>query len=56
MDKYTVVEILPPKEFIGKTLAELGLRSPCDTDILWIKDSAILLVLGKRDDIEKIKA
>jgi trk system potassium uptake protein TrkA len=47
-DEYTIVEIAPPKNFIGKTLAELKLRNKYNI-------SDILLVLGKPDDIEKIK-
>jgi len=72
-DEYDIVEIAPPKEFIGKTLAELGLRSKYGINILavrglvpekitmnpggafTIKDSDILLALGKPDDIEKMK-
>lgn len=72
-DEYDIVEIAPPKEFIGKTLAELKLRSKHEINILavrglvpekitmnpggafTIKDSDILLALGKPDDIEKMK-
>jgi trk system potassium uptake protein TrkA len=72
-DEYTIVEIAPPKNFIGKTLAELKLRNKYNISILavkglvpesitmnpggsfTVKDSDILLVLGKPDDIEKIK-
>ncbi len=72
-DEYTIVEIAPLKEFIGKTLAELRLRNKYNISILavrglvpetltmnpggsfTVKDSDILLVLGKPDDIEKIK-
>lgn len=72
-EEYTIVEIAPPKEFIGKTLAELGLRNKYHISIIavrglvperitlnpggafTIKDSDILLALGKPDDIEKIK-
>ncbi len=72
-EEYDIVEIAPPKEFIGKTLAELGLRSKYGINILavrglvpekitmnpggafTIKDSDILLALGKPDDIEKMK-
>ncbi|MFB0507649.1 MAG: TrkA family potassium uptake protein [Thermodesulfobacteriota bacterium] len=72
-DEYNIVEIAPPKEFIGKTLAELRLRSKYHINILavrglvpeeitmnpggtfTIKDSDILLALGRPDDIEKIK-
>ncbi len=72
-EEYTVVEIAAPKEFIGKTLAELKLRNKFNISILavrglipetitlnpggtfTVKDSDILLVLGKPDDIDKIK-
>lgn len=72
-DEYEIVEIAPPKEFVGKNLAELGLRSKYDISILavrglvpekitmnpggsfTVKDSDTLLVLGKPEDIEKIK-
>ncbi len=72
-DEYNISEIAPPKEFIGKTLAELKLRSKYEINILavrglvpekitmnpggafTIKDSDILLALGKPDDIEKMK-
>jgi trk system potassium uptake protein TrkA len=72
--EYDIVEIAPPKDFIGKTLAELRLRNKYNISILavrglvpesitmnpggsfTVKDSDILIVLGKPDDIEKIKA
>jgi trk system potassium uptake protein TrkA len=72
--EYDIVEIVPPKDFIGKTLAELRLRNKYNISILavrglvpesitmnpggsfTVKDSDILIVLGKPDDIEKIKA
>jgi len=72
-EEYDIFEIAPPKEFIGKTLAELRLRSKYHLNILavkglvpetitmnpggafTVKDSDILIALGKPDDIEKIK-
>jgi trk system potassium uptake protein TrkA len=36
-DEYDIVEIAPPKEFIGKTLAELGLRSKYGINILAVR-------------------
>jgi trk system potassium uptake protein TrkA len=72
-EEYDIVEIAPPKEFIGKSLAELRLRSKYHLNILavkglvpesitmnpggafTVKDSDILIALGKPDDIEKIK-
>lgn len=71
--EYDIVEIAPPKDFIGKTLAELRLRNKYNISILavrglvpesitmnpggsfTVKDSDILIVLGKPDDIDKIK-
>ena len=72
-DEYNIVEIAPPKEFIGKTLAELHLRTRYHISILavrglipetitmnpgggfTVKDSDILIALGKPKDIERIK-
>ena len=72
-EEYDIVEIAPPKDFIGKTLAELKLRSKYHISILavrgivpetitmnpgggfTIKDSDILIALGKPEDIEKIR-
>jgi trk system potassium uptake protein TrkA len=72
-DEYNIVEIAPPKKFIGKTLAELELRNKYNISILavrglvpekitmnpggsfTVKDSDILIALGKSEDIEKIK-
>jgi trk system potassium uptake protein TrkA len=72
-DEYNIVEIAPPKEFIGKTLAEIELRNKYNISVIavkglvpetltmnpgggfMIKDSDILIVLGKPDDIEKIR-
>ena len=72
-DEYNIVEIAPPKEFIGKTLAELELRNKYNISIIavkglvperitlnpggafTVKDSDILLALGKPDDIKKMK-
>ena len=72
-EEYNLVKIAAPKEYIGKTLAELKLRNKYNINILavrglipetitmnpggtfTVKDSDILLVLGKSDDIDKIK-
>jgi trk system potassium uptake protein TrkA len=72
-EEYAIAEIAPPKEFIGKTLAELHLRSKYHITILavrglvpetitmnpgagfTVKDSDILIGLGKPEDIEKIR-
>ncbi len=72
--KYIIAEIAPVQEFVGKTLAELKLRSQYNVNVIGIKelvpenfivvppadfiikDSDVLLVIGTRDDIKKIKA
>jgi trk system potassium uptake protein TrkA len=72
-EEYNVVEIAPPREFIGKSLAELSLRNRYNINIIGvrgvvpekitmnpggtfvIKDSDILLALGRSEDIRKIK-
>ncbi len=72
-EEYNILEIAPPKEFVGKTLAELMLRNKYNITVLavrgivpekitmnpggafTIKDSDILLALGKPEDIKKIK-
>jgi trk system potassium uptake protein TrkA len=71
--EYSIVELAPPKNFIGKTLGELQLRSRYGINVLAvrqlvpekfiinpganfvIKDSDILYVLGRQEDIEKVK-
>ncbi len=71
--EYSIIELAPPKNFIGKTLGELELRSRYGINVLavrqlvpekliinpganfLIKDSDILYVLGKQEDIEKLK-
>lgn len=70
---YLIAEIAPVSEFVGKTLAELQLRTKYSIDVIgirqlvpesfvlvpradfMIKDSDVLLVIGTRDDIKKIK-
>ncbi|MBN1907753.1 MAG: TrkA family potassium uptake protein [Deltaproteobacteria bacterium] len=72
-DDYDLVQVGPPREFIGKTLAELNLRARYNVNIIaikelvpdnfilvppagfLIKDSDILIMLGKTDDIKKIR-
>ncbi|MCD6166629.1 TrkA family potassium uptake protein [candidate division KSB1 bacterium] len=69
----SVIEIVPPKEFIGKTLSELNLRNKYGIQVLVvkemipekvslipradykIKDSDILVVIGKDKDLKKIQ-
>jgi len=73
-EDYDLVQVGPPKEFIGKTLKELNLRARHNVHIIAInelvpenfvlvppadfviKDSDVLIMLGKSEDIKKIKA
>ncbi|MDX9788704.1 MAG: TrkA family potassium uptake protein [Desulfobacterales bacterium] len=73
-DEYDLVQVGPPREFIGKNLKELNLRAKYNVHIIAIKelvpenfilvppasfvikDSDILMILGKSEDIRKIKA
>jgi trk system potassium uptake protein TrkA len=73
-EDYDLVQIDPPKEFIGKSLKEINLRAKYNVHIIAInelvpenfvlapsanfviKDSDILIMLGKSNDIRKIKA
>ncbi len=48
MEGYTIVEISPPKSFIGKSIRELDIRKNYGVDVLSIKT-------GKRSD-SKVKA
>jgi trk system potassium uptake protein TrkA len=72
-DEYTICEIVPPSSFMGKSIAELHLRSKYHIEVIAvretlperltmvpradfvIKDSDILVVIGKEGDIQKIK-
>ena len=72
-DDYTICELVPPPGFMGKTIAELHLRSRYHIEVIAvrevlperiimvpradfvIKDSDILVVIGKEKDIQKIK-
>ncbi len=71
-DEYTICEIAPPPGFMGKTIAELHLRSKYHIEVIAvretlperltmvpradfrIKDSDVLVVIGKEKDIQKI--
>jgi trk system potassium uptake protein TrkA len=71
--EYLIAEIAPMEQFVGKSLAELQLRTKYNINVVGIKelvpenfilvppaefvikDSDILLVIGRRDDITKIK-
>lgn len=72
-EDYTICEMAPPPSFMGKTIAELHLRSKYRIEVIAIremlpervtmvpradfviKDSDILVVIGKEEDIQKIK-
>jgi len=71
-DEYTICEIVPPPSFMGKSIAELHLRSKYHIEVIAvretlperltmvpradfvIKDSDVLVVIGKEGDIQKI--
>jgi trk system potassium uptake protein TrkA len=73
-EDYDLVQVGPPREFVGRTLEELDMRARYKVHIIAIKelvpenfilvppagfvikDSDILIMLGKSDDIRKIKA
>jgi trk system potassium uptake protein len=72
-DDYMIFEMAPPNSFLGKTIAELQLRSRYHIDVIAIrdivsdkvhmvpaanfviKDGEVLVVVGKDEDIRKIK-
>ena len=72
-EDYTIVELAPPTDFIGKSLADLDLRKKYNLQVIAIrdvltnkmqlvprasaiiKDSDVLVIIGKEDDIGKIK-
>lgn len=71
-EDYIIGEIAPPVNFLGKTLADVHLRSKYGVNVIAIrdtltdtlkmvppdykiKDSEILVVIGKSKDIDKIK-
>lgn len=73
-DDYDLLQVDPPRKFIGKSLKELNLRAKHNVYIIAVKelvpenfllvppahfvvkDSDILIMLGKTEDIGKIKA
>lgn len=73
-DEYDMLQVDPPKEFVGKSLKDLNLRAKYNIHIIAIKelvpenvvlvppagfiikDSDILVMLGKSQDIKKVKA
>jgi trk system potassium uptake protein TrkA len=72
-EDYTICELVPPPGFMGKTIAELHLRSRYHIEVIAvrevlperiimvpradfvIKDSDILVVIGRDKDIQKIR-
>ena len=72
-EDYTIVELAPPTDFIGKSLADLDLRKKYALQVIAIrdvltnkmqlvprasaiiKDSDVLVIIGKEDDIRKIQ-
>ena len=72
-DEFDLVQVGPPREFIGKSLKDLNLRAKYNVHIIAIKelipenfilvppasfvikDSDILIMLGKSEDIRRIK-
>lgn len=73
-DEFDLIQVGPPREFIGKSLKDLNLRAKYNVHIIAIKelvpenfrlvpaanfvikDSDILILLGKSEDIRRIKA
>ena len=73
-DEFDLIQVGPPREFIGKSLKDLNLRAKYNVHIIAInelvpenfrlippasfviKDSDILIMLGKTEDIRRIKA
>ena len=71
--EYSILEVAPPNNFIGKTLGEINLRAKYGVNVIAVrelvpdrltmvpggsfvvKDSDILIVLGRPEDIAKIK-
>jgi trk system potassium uptake protein TrkA len=73
-EDFDLVQVGPPRDFIGKSLSDLDLRSRYNIHVIAIKelvpenfvlvppasfvikDSDILIMLGKTEDIKKVKA
>jgi len=71
---FDLVQVAPPKDFLGKSLAELNLRAQYNVQIIAIKelapenlvlappakfiikDSDLMIMLGKSEDIRNIRA
>ncbi len=72
-EDYDLIQVGPPKEFIGKSLRDLNLRAQYNVHVIAIKelvpenfvlvpppgfvikDSDVLMILGKSENIKKIK-
>ena len=72
-EDYIILEMAPPNSFLGKTIAELQLRSKYNIEVIAvrdvisdkvhmvpqadfiIKDGEVLVLIGKEEDIRKIK-
>ncbi len=68
---YSVIEIIPPETMIGKSLAELDLRSKFNVNVMAIKrgehlnmtpaaedkilEDDLLIVMGKNDNLDRVK-
>ena len=73
-DEFDLVQVGPPREFVGKSLKQLNLRAKYNVHVIAIKelvpenfllvppasfvikDSDILIMLGKSENIKRIKA
>jgi len=73
-EDFDLVQVAPPREFVGNSLRDLNLRSKYNIHVIAIKelvpenfilvppasfvikDSDILIILGKTEDIKKVKA
>lgn len=73
-DEFDLVQVGPPRAFVGKSLKELNLRAKYNVHVIAIKelvpenfllvppasfvikDSDILIMLGKSENIKRIKA
>ncbi|MFZ1987149.1 MAG: TrkA family potassium uptake protein [Desulfatitalea sp.] len=73
-EEFDLIQVGPPREFIGKSLKDLNLRAKYNVHIIAIKelvpenfilvppagfvikDSDILIMLGKSEDVRRIKA
>ncbi len=70
--EYSVIEVAPPKDFMGKTLAETNIRRDFSVNVIGIKDvlrdqisinpeanfvikdSDVLIVIGRREDVNRL--